>query len=186
MTDLTHFIRTYERALEPAVCDRMVDAFESMQAQQVRSGRNFREALSESSWTELDLTHRTEQAFKQQIAEVVFHFKAQYEDDCGIRPRLPDPASLGKLMMKRYDANGEDNFQPHYDSVGPHANRYLVFLWYLNDVAEGGETDFVDLERKIAPVKGRLLMFPPYWMWRHTGRTPVSNAKYILSTYLLL
>ena len=32
---------------------------------------------------------------------------------------------------------------------------------------------------------GRLLMFPPYWMFQHVGNAPVSNDKYILSTYLL-
>jgi len=33
--------------------------------------------------------------------------------------------------------------------------------------------------------RGRLLMFPPYWMYQHAGMPPLSNDKYILSTYLL-
>ena len=61
----------------------------------------------------------------------------------------------------------------------------MVFLWYLNDVTEGGETEFCDLGIKVAPRTGRLLMFPPYWMFQHAGRPPVSNDKYILSTYLM-
>ena len=32
---------------------------------------------------------------------------------------------------------------------------------------------------------GRLVVFPPYWMFQHEGRPPVSGDKYILSTYLL-
>jgi hypothetical protein len=32
---------------------------------------------------------------------------------------------------------------------------------------------------------GRLLVFPPYWMFQHTGEAPLSGEKYILSTYLL-
>ncbi len=63
--------------------------------------------------------------------------------------------------------------------------RYLVFLWYLNDVDEGGETAFVDIDMKVAPRAGRLLMFPPYWMYQHAGLPPVSNDKYIISTYLM-
>jgi len=39
-------------------------------------------------------------------------------------------------------------------------NRYLVFLWYLNDVAEGGETEFCNLDLKVQARSGRLLMFP--------------------------
>ena len=65
------------------------------------------------------------------------------------------------------------------------AARYLVFLWYLNDVADGGETVFVDIDMKVAPRAGRLLVFPPYWMYQHAGLPPVSNDKYIISTYLM-
>ena len=32
---------------------------------------------------------------------------------------------------------------------------------------------------------GRLLMFPPYWMYQHAGLPPRSSDKYIISTYLL-
>ena len=60
-----------------------------------------------------------------------------------------------------------------------------MFLWYLNAVAEGGETEFVDLGIKSSAETGKLLMFPPYWMYRHAGCSPVSGPKYILSTYAL-
>lgn len=50
------------------------------------------------------------------------------------------------LGFKRYAANREDGFQPHFDSMYDKSDRYLVFLWYLNDVAEGGETRFTDLD----------------------------------------
>jgi hypothetical protein len=65
------------------------------------------------------------------------------------------------------------------------SQRYLVFLWYLHDVAEGGETEFPDLGIKIQARTGRLLMFPPYWMFQHAGLPPRSNDKYIVSTYLM-
>jgi len=38
---------------------------------------------------------------------------------------------------------------------------------------------------KVKPQCGRLLMFPPYWMYQHQGLPPISGEKYILSTYLL-
>jgi len=61
----------------------------------------------------------------------------------------------------------------------------MVFLWYLNDVAEGGQTRFTDLSIDVQARCGRLLVFPPYWMYQHAGMSPKSNDKYILSTYLL-
>ena len=60
--------------------------------------------------------------------------------------------------------------------------RFLSFLWYLNDVDEGGSTIFNNL--KIKPKKGRLVIFPPMWMFPHMGEEPVSNTKYVMSSYL--
>ena len=60
-----------------------------------------------------------------------------------------------------------------------------MILWYLNDVDEGGETVFPQLDYSVAARTGRLLIFPPYWMYQHEGMPPLSGEKYILSTYLL-
>ncbi|MFT4248289.1 MAG: 2OG-Fe(II) oxygenase [Pseudomonas sp.] len=60
----------------------------------------------------------------------------------------------------------------------------LVFMWYLNDVREGGQTRFIDLDLEVAPRIGRLLIFPPYWMYMHAALPPRSGDKYIISTYL--
>jgi hypothetical protein len=62
------------------------------------------------------------------------------------------------------------------------SRRFISFFWYLNDVAEGGETEFVDLT--IKPEAGKLVIFPPLWMFPHKGNPPISNEKYLLSTYL--
>ena len=86
---------------------------------------------------------------------------------------------------KRLRVGADEHFQPHFDAADQEAGRYLVFLWYLNDVAEGGETRFPQLGISVKPAAGRLLIFPPYWMYQHEGAAPQSGDKYILSTYLL-
>ena len=103
----------------------------------------------------------------------------------GLRSPVPLRPRTDKLTLKRYRPGGDEAFQPHFDSIDAVCARYLVFLWYLNDVAAGGETEFLGLDLKVAPRAGRLLMFPPYWMYQHAGLPPVSGDKYILSTYML-
>ena len=61
-------------------------------------------------------------------------------------------------------------------------SRFLSFLWYLNDVDEGGETIFNN--KVVTPQKGRLVIFPPMWIFPHMGVEPISNTKYIMSSYL--
>jgi len=92
--------------------------------------------------------------------------------------------------MKRYEPNGKDEFAHHVD-VGNYqsARRFLVFFWYLNTVAEGGETTFEYNKNHtpwltVNPNVGNLLMFPPLWTHGHTGQKPISGNKYIIGGYL--
>jgi hypothetical protein len=185
VSHLSNYVRTYENALSADFCAQVIDYFEADPSAQKRNGKSFRSGLSESSWLERDLSGLQEFNFSNVLTNCFRHYKAVYERDCGIRPPLPAPASMAPWIVKRYDPGGEDRFQPHYDSVADVANRYMVFLWYLNDVEEGGETSFVDLGIDSHPEAGKLLVFPPYWMYRHAGQAPVSGPKYILSTYPL-
>jgi hypothetical protein len=64
------------------------------------------------------------------------------------------------------------------------APRFLALLFYLNTVIEGGETEFMNLNVVVPPKAGSVMVFPPFWMFPHAGRTPRSNDKYVLGTYL--
>ena len=61
--------------------------------------------------------------------------------------------------------------------------RRITFLWYLNDVTEGGETEFWSKYR-ITPEVGKLILFPADWTFPHTGKIPISNDKYIITGWL--
>lgn len=72
----------------------------------------------------------------------------------------------------------------HFDQDEIYPNRQLAALFYLNDVEQGGETDFPYLDVRVKPRKGRLCLFPPFWTHKHAGLPPISNTKYIISTWL--
>jgi len=61
-------------------------------------------------------------------------------------------------------------------------HRIITFLWYLNDVAEGGDTGF--LSYTVKPEKGKLLLFPADWSYPHCGNMPISNDKYIMTGWI--
>ena len=61
--------------------------------------------------------------------------------------------------------------------------RVITFLWYLNDVAEGGETEFW-AKHRIKPEAGKLLLFPATWTYPHRGMMPISNDKYIITGWI--
>lgn len=73
----------------------------------------------------------------------------------------------------------------HCENSGrEHANRILVFILYLNDVEEGGETEFLYMKRRITAKKGRLTIFPAGFPHTHRGNPPISGTKYILTGWV--
>jgi hypothetical protein len=79
----------------------------------------------------------------------------------------------------------EGYFRWHSDSAAPDTrNRVAAMVLFLNDVAEGGETEFFHQGVKITPRAGQLLMFPTGWTFMHCGQVPVSGDKYIIQSFL--
>jgi hypothetical protein len=71
-----------------------------------------------------------------------------------------------------------------HDDYSPVDKRVTTFIVYLNDVKEGGETEFLYKPKRIQAEAGKLLMFPANYMWAHRGNTPISNTKYILTGWI--
>tara|TARA_S200002703_G_scaffold23774_1_gene20636 strand:- start:302 stop:880 length:579 start_codon:yes stop_codon:yes gene_type:complete len=63
-------------------------------------------------------------------------------------------------------------------------NRILAFMAYLNDVAEGGETEFLYQRCRFKPEKNTMLVWPAQFTHVHRGNPPLSNDKYIITGWV--
>jgi len=167
------------------LCRQLIASFGSLQRFQKQNGRGIRAGLENSAWTELNVTKLSDVGFLSMFRAFVDRGLDMYNRDLGLSIALPNTPYLSEFVIKRYRAGFSEGFQLHFDAVNFVAHRYLVLLWYLNDVEQGGETTFPQLNLKVSARAGRLLVFPPYWMYQHQGEPPISGDKYILSTYLL-
>jgi prolyl 4-hydroxylase len=183
--DLRHFIRVYDADLEPPFCRQMLASFDALKRFHRENGRMVRAGLEESAWTELNVSRMADPAFLGFFRSRIDRALERYNRDVRLAIPIPNSPKHADLVLKRYRPGQSEQFQLHFDAINHLANRYLVMLWYLNDVAEGGETRFPQLGVTVAPREGRLVMFPPYWMYQHEGLPPTSGDKYIVSTYLL-
>ena len=89
------------------------------------------------------------------------------------------------MQMQKYYKN-VGKFSYHEDSKVDFINksdRKITFMWYLNDVTEGGETEFWS-SYNIKPEAGKLVLFPADWTFPHTAKVPISNNKYIVTGWL--
>ena len=180
--NISDLIKVYNNAIPKSLCKNFIDYFENKKDLHKINGKGRYGHLVNSRWAEINIIKHLPKADLQQFSNIMLDYKAQYEKDCGLA-QLPPPKGFADMRLKKYEVNGEDCFEIHYDNYGPVSNRYLVFLWTLNDVEEGGETEFVDLDISLKPEEGRLVIFPPYWMYRHQAKMPISEPKYIINTF---
>jgi len=90
------------------------------------------------------------------------------------------------FQVQRYIKN-EGFYIYHNDfSADKEKYRILTFLFYLNDVEEGGETEFFYGKLKVKPEAGKCILFPASWTFPHTGIMPISNDKFIVTGWLHL
>jgi prolyl 4-hydroxylase len=61
------------------------------------------------------------------------------------------------------------------------STRWLVYMTYLNDVEEGGETAFMYQGVKIKPERGLTLLWPTDWTHTHKGIVAPNENKYIIT-----
>jgi len=94
--------------------------------------------------------------------------------------------------ISEWKINDNFNIQKYRPSQGYHAwhcerntlttvDRHLVWMTYLNDIKQGGETEFYYQKLKIKPEKGLTLFFPSDWTFTHKGHTTIDEDKYIIT-----
>ena len=60
-------------------------------------------------------------------------------------------------------------------------HRLFAFMTYLNDVEDGGQTDFKYQRRSFQPKAGKTLIWPSDWTHTHRGVVPNRGLKYIVT-----
>lgn len=182
MDNLVDLIHVHENALSSDVCSNLIDIFESLSSSHERIENDRKPNFTQLNLTALSKTDEGVNSIHQILVKSVLQYKKEYykfiDERC-----FPERNAFEQFRIKKYNNNGEDAFDCHVDVLDyASARRFLSFMWYLNDVETGGETIFKDIT--IKPEQGKLVIFPPLWMYPHIGSPPISNNKYILTTYL--
>lgn len=99
---------------------------------------------------------------------------------------------LGSINLQKYRQN-VGGYHHWHSEVCPSPqdleceamHRVLLWMYYLNDVDEGGETEFFYQRQKIRPRQGTFVVAPTSFTHTHKGHVPRSNDKYILTSWVL-
>ena len=95
----------------------------------------------------------------------------------------------GTINIQKYTASSGG--YPHWhceispDESFEGLHRLVLWMYYLNDVESGGETEFYFQNKKIRPQKGTVVIAPAGFTHTHRGNVPLSGDKYIITSWLL-
>ena len=71
--------------------------------------------------------------------------------------------------------------EEHCERSERNCNRHLVFMTYLNDVEDCGETKFKLQNLKVKAEKGKTVIWPSDWTHTHCGVISPTQEKYIVT-----
>lgn len=188
------FIVEYKNTLTPEFCDEIIQTYEVEQdkhAGMTSSGLNldikhtvdYKISLNPNSdlWKDIDI--KLYRILQEYLQNYVTSLKTLFFPTSEYKFFVNNILSENGYQIQRYRKN-IGKFTYHNDfSVDFSLYRYraIVYLWYLNDVDEGGETEFLGGKYSVKPEKGKLIFFPASWTYPHMGRIPISNDKYIIT-----
>jgi predicted 2-oxoglutarate/Fe(II)-dependent dioxygenase YbiX len=179
------FIFEISQALPTDVCREIIRRFEAhpdqqyegrvgQQASKDRSVKHTTDlaASGNEAWKDIDhMLHRSLGLAIREFQTVFPFFSGPFKD-------------IG-YNIQRYQPG--EFYHWHVDG-GSHqfADRQLVAIWYLNNVAgPGGETEFRAQNIKVIPQEGKLVLFPPFWTHEHRAVTVTKGIKYIATTWVV-
>ncbi len=162
------------------MCEKLIKTYDETKERVDRNTECFK-------FTEINIfNHSNFDEFKEPMTNLMQSVHKFYADKTGSK-FFPETKAYEAPRIQRYEPK-EGIFDWHLDSCNVESSRrLLVMFWYLNDVEEGGETIFdIGTEIKVKPKAGSVCCFPPNFLFPHKGATPISNPKYVVSSYVHL
>ena len=191
--EIENFIGVYDNYILPQECDRAIKIFDNQHKFNNTLDRLKFEnsgALSKKDnqfFANKDNMNVWWQEYKTMIANYDMAFK-HYSDTTGAMESFgADYYYTDVKLQKTLPTEGYHIWHVEHGLQTEGANdRAFVFTIYLNDVKEGGETEFLHFSKRVKPKKGRIVIWPASFPYVHRGNPPISGEKYILTSWMKL
>ena len=190
---IDNFVAVFDGCFSEDACKGLVDYFEECDRAGVTEARQEyhhgfnRDKIDDESLSFLNKSHalNSELRFKAVQFENIFWnqcYKLYAEKYSTLTNHSSHTIYTTKIQRTE---KGQGYHVWHSDSeFKPLCNRLLVFILYLNDVEEGGETEFLYISKRVKPKAGRFILFPASLTHTHRGNPPISNTKYIFTGWV--
>ena len=163
------FIGIFDNALDPRFCDFLVDYMDKTEF--VDFKRNFGHVKDKQICLDGFSPSECKQLMEF-VNNCLFHYLNEYT-------YLGNFSYVSSLCLLQKTEPTQAYHLFHAENVNWNlSSRTMAWMVYLNDVEEGGETEFLYQKLKVKPKKGTVLIWPGGYTHLHRGNPPMSD-KYI-------
>jgi hypothetical protein len=191
--EMKEFIGVFENAITDRHCEELIDAFKtSKEMGQTRMRQEYDDSLitgkDDESMTlaepnsELSkITFQNQAGFLEYMNDEIVEAYVKHHPILAENPRCVFEGKVQRTLP------GQGYHIWHCEQNGTKTHdrdRFLAWSVFLNDVEEGGETEFLHQHLRFKPKAGTALVFPAYFTHLHRGNPPLSGEKYIATGWV--
>jgi hypothetical protein len=185
---MDNFIGIYENFFSREECEYTINLYEDLVSRGFGYTRKL-EGAAKTSKSDLsvttnfinkwDLESKSLHGFDELFTNRFWDYAYQdYSKEYAVLKEMAEHGIYTNKIQKTVPGQGYHVWHCETDKK-QFSGRVLAWILYLNDVEEGGETEFLYYHQRIKPVAGTLILFPAYFTHTHRGNGPISNDKYI-------
>lgn len=186
------FVGVFHNALDPNLCDYYINHFEKMKSAGLSYRRNKEETSNLSKSDEAVNLFRDEsldmmllgignpQSRNHNLLKSIWDGYEKYASTYNAVRQYPPHNTIEIKIQKTLPTEGYHVWHCENAALRD-SSRILAWMIYLNNVKEGGETEFLYQSLRVAPKKGTLVIWPAGFTHVHRGNPPISGEKYIMT-----
>jgi|TARA_R110000796_G_scaffold184760_1_gene301309 hypothetical protein len=192
---IENFIGVYDNYITPKECKGLIKVFEDYSKfNKILNRRqcniDWHIAKDEQFFYHSENVNLHWSSFKQTVFNFDIAFK-HYLVNTGAEYMLSNktPTEYFFTQLKIQKTKPTEGYHVwHQEQGSTYETLPRAFAWtvYLNDINEGGETEFLHFSKRVKPKTGRIVIWPAGFPYFHRGNPPLKGEKYILTSWMLL
>jgi hypothetical protein len=190
--NISNFIGTYDNYITKEECDKAIKLFEEQ--------NKFNNTFNRMCFEQSPVTQKQDQQFFaeggnlelwwEELKPMMLNFDLAWNHYCqntGAKDVYGQGFFYTSLkIQKTLPTEGYHVWHIEHGKGFDNEPRAFVFSIYLNDVEDGGETEFLHFSKRVKPKTGRIVIWPAGFPYVHRGNPPLSGEKYILTSWMML
>lgn len=184
--EIIDHIGIFENAVPKETCDKLIELFELTSSMGYTRDRGFSKTTIEDEQLFVTYDYQDDIIFTienhnfKDAMNSVFDCYEEYMVEYPVLKEVQEHTFFQGKIQKTKKTQGFHNWHFENGRRGV-INRMVVYMIYLNDVEEGGETEFLYQSKRIKPKAGTVVLFPAAYTHTHRGNPPLSGDKYIVT-----